>query len=69
MTFTYMYIRTHVGAQDDLEKVTDLAYRQVVELGMSPVIGNVSFPLKRADEPGKKPYSQMLSKMIDEVVL
>jgi len=55
------------GAQDDLEKVTQLAYRQVVQFGMSPVIGHVSFPSMEPGEVGRKPYSNQLSKMIDEV--
>lgn len=60
---------THMttGAQDDLEKVTQLAYRQVVQFGMSPVIGHVSFPSMEPGEVGRKPYSNQLSKMIDEV--
>jgi len=56
------------GAQDDLEKVTQLAYRQVVQFGMSPVIGHVSFPSMEPGEVGRKPYSNQLSKMIDEEV-
>lgn len=54
-------------AQDDLERVTEMAYKQVVQFGMSPAIGHVSFPLKRREEFGKRPYSKQLSKMIDEV--
>ena len=56
-----------IGAQDDLEKVTQMAYRQVVQYGMSPVIGHVSFPSMEPGEVGKRPYSKQLSKMIDEV--
>ena len=45
-------------AQDDLERVTEMAYKQVVQFGMSPAIGHVSFPLKRQEEFGKRPYSK-----------
>ena len=55
------------GAQDDLKKVTELAYRQVVEFGMSPVVGHISFQLSSPEEPRKKFYSQKLAKTIDEV--
>ena len=70
------------GAQDDLKRVTDMAYKQacnhgyynsyililqVLELGMSPVIGHVSLPVASVTEPGKVFYSQKLSKMADEV--
>jgi len=55
------------GAQDDLKKVTDMAYLQVAEFGMSPKIGQISVP-KRGSKPYSKTiYSQKLAKMIDEV--
>lgn len=44
-----------------------MAYLQVMEYGMSPVIGNISLPLKKKEEFGRKPYSDKLSRMIDEV--
>ena len=71
MLQSHMDYMTHClpGAQDDLEKVTDLAYRQVVEYGMSPRVGHVSFPIKKREEIGRKIYSEKLSKMIDEVSL
>ncbi len=53
-----------VGARDDLEKVTEMAYRQVAEFGMNPVIGHISLPPQAG---GKRSYSQKLSRMIDEV--
>ena len=31
------------GASDDLQKITQLAYSQIVRFGMSPEIGNVAF--------------------------
>lgn len=67
MHIGYCVTQPLVVAQDDLEKVTKMAYKQVVEFGMSPAIGHISFPLKRPEEFGRKPYSKQLSKMIDEV--
>lgn len=55
------------GAQDDLERVTEMAYRQVAEFGMSPVIGNISLPRPKPEDATRKVYSDKLSKMIDEV--
>ena len=44
-----------------------LKKRQVVQYGVSPVIGHISFPSMEPGEVGKRPYSKQLSKMIDEV--
>lgn len=44
-----------------------MAYRQVVEFGMSPRIGHVSLPIKGSQGYTKTFYSDKLSKMIDEV--
>jgi AFG3 family protein len=57
------------GAQDDLRKVTQLAYAQVVHYGMSEKVGNVSF---ETPQPGEmafdKPYSEQTAQIIDEEV-
>ena len=45
-----------------------MAYRQVVEFGMSPTIGHISLPHKKPSEPAKRMYSDKLARMIDEVV-
>jgi ATP-dependent Zn protease len=44
-----------------------MAYRQVVEFGMSPTIGHISLPHKKPTEPAKRMYSDKLARMIDEV--
>ena len=44
-----------------------MAYRQVVEYGMSPTIGHISLPRKRPTEPARRMYSDKLARMIDEV--
>mmetsp|Transcript_20337 Transcript_20337/g.24377 ORF Transcript_20337/g.24377 Transcript_20337/m.24377 type:complete len:829 (-) Transcript_20337:430-2916(-) len=54
------------GAQNDLEKVTQMAYNQVSVLGMNKKIGLLSFP--RNNQEFNKPYSQDTSQMIDSEV-
>lgn len=57
------------GAQDDLKKVTQLAYSQVVQFGMSDKVGNLSFDLNQPGEPMfEKPYSENTAQTIDSEV-
>ncbi|XP_063634046.1 paraplegin isoform X3 [Cydia splendana] len=51
------------GAQNDLEKVTKIAYAQVRVYGMSSTVGLVSFPDLK--ERGKSPFSKTLKNLID----
>ena len=57
------------GAQDDLKKVTQNAYAQIVQLGMSDKVGHLSFDLP---QPGEmvidKPYSEETAQLIDSEV-
>jgi len=53
------------GAQDDLRKVTESAYSQVVHYGMNEKVGHVSFDL---DQSHVKPYSEVTAGMIDAEV-
>ena len=46
-----------------------MAYRQVVEFGMSPTIGHISLPHKKPSEPAKRMYSDKLARMIDQVLI
>ena len=55
------------GAQDDIKRVTDMAQRAVTVFGMSPAIGNVSFPTREEIGIGTKPYSDKLAGDIDRV--
>lgn len=57
------------GAQDDLERVTNMAYSQVTKYGMSPKIGLLSFKSNR-DEFGlaHRVYSDETARLIDEEV-
>ncbi|XP_053624815.1 paraplegin [Plodia interpunctella] len=51
------------GAQNDLEKVTKIAYAQVRVYGMSPAVGLLSFPDLK--DRGKSPFSKALKNIID----
>lgn len=64
-----IFEKISTGAQDDLEKVTKLAYSQVTQFGMNERIGLLSFPNPKQDQiTVNKPYSQATAKIIDEEV-
>ena len=56
------------GAQNDLEKVTKLAYGMTSVYGMNPKVGNVSFNNDQGDYNFQKPYSEQTAQLIDEEV-
>lgn len=61
--------RITTGAQDDLKKVTQIAYAQIVQFGMSDKIGNISFDLGQPGDPVyEKPYSEATAQTIDSEV-
>lgn len=53
------------GAQDDLQKVTKLAYAQVTTYGMNDKIGPVSFHDPQNDQQFQKPFSEQTGTLID----
>ena len=58
------------GAQNDLERITKLAYAMVVDYGMSEKVGDISFNLSRrnAEPVFDKPYSEKTAEVIDQEV-
>jgi len=55
------------GASDDLDRVSKIAYTQIAKMGMSPKIGQVSFPEGGGDKL-YRPYSDQTAKLIDDEV-
>ncbi|CAL1580769.1 unnamed protein product [Knipowitschia caucasica] len=61
--------RITTGAQDDLRRVTQSAYAQVVQFGMSRRVGHLSFDVPVQGEVMlDKPYSEATARVIDEEV-
>lgn len=60
-----IFNRITTGAQNDLEKVTKMAYAQIKEFGMSDIVGLVSFPEEQNKEKGRRPYSKKFANIID----
>lgn len=56
------------GAQNDLEKVTKMAYAMTTIYGMNPKVGQVSFNDPQGEYQFSKPYSDETSTLIDEEV-
>ena len=64
-----VFNRVTTGAQDDLQRITKLAYAMVVEYGMSDRVGNVSYERSGEDGPLlENPYSDATARAIDEEV-
>ena len=60
--------RVTTGAADDLRRVTEMAYSQMLVYGMNESIGPLSFPkFSNLNEIGK-PYSEETARLIDEEV-
>ncbi|KYN01066.1 PREDICTED: AFG3-like protein 2 [Cyphomyrmex costatus] len=61
--------RITTGAQDDLQKITKVAYAQITQYGMNEKIGNVSFEMPNTgDMVFDKPYSEHTAQLIDNEV-
>jgi AFG3 family protein len=56
------------GAQNDLERITKLAYAMVTLYGMSEKVGNVSFNDQGGEYNFNKPYSEKTAELIDSEV-
>ncbi|XP_061883231.1 AFG3-like protein 1 [Entelurus aequoreus] len=63
------FCRVTTGAHDDLRKVTQSAYAQVVQFGMSEAVGQMSFELpQQGDMVTEKPFSEPTAQLIDQEV-
>ena len=60
--------KVSTGAQNDLERVTRMAYAMVTIYGMNDKVGNVSFNDPTGEFTYSKPYSEKTGEMIDEEV-
>ncbi|KAI3377848.1 hypothetical protein L3Q82_008986, partial [Scortum barcoo] len=61
--------RITTGAHDDLRKVTQSAYAQVMQFGMSKAVGQASFDLpQQGDIVTEKPFSETTAQLIDQEV-
>lgn len=60
--------RISTGAQNDLERITKMAYAMVSIYGMNERVGNVSFNDPNIDQRFSKPYSEQTAQVIDEEV-
>jgi cell division protease FtsH len=57
--------RISTGAQNDLERITKMAYAMVVDYGMSEKVGYISFNLSSESD---QPYSESTGQLIDSEV-
>ncbi len=63
-----VFNKISTGAQNDLERITKMAYGMVTMYGMNERIGNVSFNDPQNEYGFGKPYSEHTSELIDEEV-
>ncbi|MFZ4862654.1 ATP-dependent zinc metalloprotease FtsH [Sphingobacterium sp. Mn56C] len=60
--------RISTGAQNDLERITKLAYAMTAVYGMNDKVGNVSFRDGASESQFQKPYSDQTAELIDDEV-
>jgi hypothetical protein len=56
------------GAQNDLERITKLAYSMVTIYGMNEKVGHVSFHDPQGEYGYQRPYSEKTAELIDQEV-
>ena len=60
--------KVSTGAQNDLERITKMAYAMITIYGMDDKVGNVSFNDPKGEYGFSKPYSDETARIIDEEV-
>jgi AFG3 family protein len=60
--------RVSTGAQNDLERITKMAYSMISIYGFNGKVGNVSFHDSQQEYATQKPYSEATAEMIDREV-
>ena len=60
--------KVSTGAQNDLERITKMAYSMISIYGMNAKVGNVSYHDGNQEYSMNKPYSEETAKIIDEEV-
>nr|WKN37172.1 ATP-dependent zinc metalloprotease FtsH [Tunicatimonas sp. TK19036] len=64
-----VFDKISTGAQNDLERITKMAYSMVTVYGMNEKLGNISFyDSQQSDYNFTKPYSEATAQTIDEEV-
>jgi AFG3 family protein len=58
--------RISTGAQNDLERITRLAYDMIVMYGMNDRVGNISYNDPQGEYGITKPFSEKTAEMIDD---
>lgn len=70
MAESIVFNRFTTKSEQDLKKITKLAFAQVESFGMNDVIGNISFPTQQEERAnnnmvGERPYSRKLRALIE----
>jgi len=60
--------KVSTGAQNDLERITKLAYGMITNYGMSKKVGQVSFNDPSGEYGYQRPYSEKTAELIDQEV-
>ncbi len=60
--------KVSTGAQNDLDRVTQIAYNMVVIYGMNDKVGNISYYEMMKSNQFAKPYSEATAQLIDEQI-
>ena len=56
------------GAQDDLQKITKMAFEVCANYGMNPEIGPISYGKADGQESFQKPFSEATAQALDKAV-